>query len=225
VAGSIVTGEITSSAAEGSLLASAAGPIGAAVTAAIVIITSLLAAHEKRLQDAKTENQRAGVAVSSFYQTLQQIVAALNAGQLAPSDAISALQQLDQVTLASLRQFVGQPGTAWNSSTPGVCDKTCTVSCCLYNTWLHPDLFGAPGKQGLIPVIQQGGGSLNVAGIPTNKYGLPPLSTINLTINPPTATASVTGALDSLVGGTGTGGSGLLWIGLAAVAAVFLMNR
>jgi hypothetical protein len=215
VAGTIVTGEISSaaSAAGSAGWAAAAGPIGAAVAAGIAIIATLLAQHEQRLKDAKTENQRAATAVSSFYGTVQGIVNALNSGQIAPADAINALTQLDQTTYQLLRQFVGTPGTAWNSSSPGVCTKDCTVSCCLYNTWLHPDVYGASGKQGLIPVIQAGGGSLNIGGIPTNKYGLPAFPKQTITINPATAAAGAAASPFSPLGG-----GSMSWLVLAAIA-------
>jgi len=198
--------------------------ITAAVQAGLTIVTSLLAAHAKRLQDAKNENAAAAQAVPSFYSTVQQIVQALNSGQIAASDAISALEQLDEITYQSLRAYVGQPGTAWNSSTPGVCNSSCTVGCCLYTTYLHPDLFGASGKQGVIPVIEQGGGQVNIGNIPTNKYGFPSYGQITLTINPSAVAMTVdpvTGAVTSVSGGDG---SGLLWLGLAAVAAFFVMR-
>jgi hypothetical protein len=210
VAGSVATGIAASSATPA--IAAAAGPIGAAVAAAIAIIGSLLAAHEKRMQDAKTENARVGAAVPSFYGVVQQVVSSLNAGQIAPQDAISALQQLDQVTLQQFRQFVGTPGTAWNSSSPGVCDKSCTVACCIYNTWLHPDLYGASGKQGVIPVIQAGGGTLNIGGIPSNQYGLAPFAKQTITIAPPAA-GTLTSGVASLFG-SGGASSWLPWIAL-----------
>jgi hypothetical protein len=230
VASSVVTGAITSSADEGSLLASAAGPIGAAVGAGIAIITSLLAAHEQRLKDAKNENQAAAAAVPSFYSTIQQIVQGLNAGQIAASDAVNGLEQLDQITYQQLHAQVGPPGTAWQSSQPGVCNSSCTVGCCLYNTYLHPDLYGfPPNKQGVIPVIEAGGGQVNIGGIPTNSYGFPAQSQITLTITPEgvagTVGTPVAGAVSSIPSMIEGGGGGLLWLGLAAVAVYFLTKQ
>jgi hypothetical protein len=214
---------ISSAATQGSWLAAAAGPIGAAVGAAVAIVGMLLAAHEQRLKDATNENQAVGAAIPSFYNTVQGIVSAYNSGQIQTSDAITGLQQLLQVTQQQLMRFVGTPGTAWNSSQPGVCNQSCTVGCCVYNTWFVPDINGAPGKQGVIPVLEAGGGTLNIGGIPTNSYGLPTFAKITLTINPPssiTGGAGVGGDLSSLF----ASGSPWLWIALAG-AAVLLLPR
>jgi hypothetical protein len=219
------TGPIASSVAGGVAAASstpwiaaAAGPIGAAVGAAFAIVASLLAAHEQRLKDAKNENAAVGAAIPSFYSTVQQIVSSLNAGQIQPSDAITGLQQLLQVTQQQLMRFVGTPGTAWNSSQPGVCNSSCTVGCCVYNTWFNPDINGI-GKQGVIPVIEQGGGTLNVGGIPTNSYGLPTYPKVTLTINPPGSSTSAAGGLFSGIGGDG---SWLMWVAIAGAGVLIL---
>jgi hypothetical protein len=191
------------------------------VGAALAIIGGLLAAHAQRLKDAKNENQAVGAAIPSFYNAVQQIVQQYNSGALPAANAVSSLQQLLQVTEQQLQRFVGTPGTAWGSSSPGVCNKSCTVGCCVYNTWFAPDINGAPGKQGVIPVIEQGGGQLNIGGIPTNSYGLPTFAKITLTINPPGGAGGVSGAggdLTSLF----AGGSPLVWIAIAGAAILIL---
>lgn len=127
---------------------------------------SLLAAHEQRLKDATSENQGAGIITQSFYDTIIQIVNAYNQGRISQSQAIQTAQQLDQQTFAKLRSLVGPPGTSWSTSSPGVCNKSCTVGCCIYNTWLHRDIYGGwPNpKRGLILTLQTGG-TTAIAGI------------------------------------------------------------
>lgn len=224
VASQAVTSAISSSAiASGSSFwGAAAGPIGAAAAVAVTIIVSLIAAHKQRLKDAKDENTAAASAVSGFYQILQQIVQQYNAGQLSQSDAIAQLESLDQATYSGLRSHVGKPGTAWGTSSSGVCDKTCTVGCCLYNTYLHQDLYGG-GKKGVIPVMQSGGGQVNVAGILSNKYGFPAMPKIALTINAPQdVTSSAIASVESVLTG-GSGGS-ILPLLLLGGAAFFLLR-
>ncbi len=227
------------------------GPVGVAVAAGIAIIGALLAAHAKRLQDAKTENARAATAVSSFYQTMQQIVAAYNSGQVSLSDAISGLQQLDSQTYQLLHSFVGSPGTAWGTSAPGVCNKSCTVGCCLYNTWLHPDIVGVSGMAtGILQIMTPQGGQKGAphGGIPSNKYGFPAMPAQTITVLPasqipgggngPSVTSEVSSAasslesvVSSLFGGTSTpgtastdGGTNWLLIGGLALGALLLLR-
>jgi hypothetical protein len=219
--GSKVAAGAVTSAATSAGWGAAAGPIGAAVAVAIGVIVSLIAAHEQRLKDAKNENEAAANCVSSFYSIIQQIMSAYNSGQIAASDAISQLQNLDQATYSGLRSKVGTPGTAWNSSSPGVCNKSCTVGCCLYNTYLHPQLFGGPGGKvvGLIQLLQAGGGTWTGGGIPTNSYGFPSQASFTITVNPPSSSAGISSALTSL-----TGGGSLLPLVLLAVGAYLVMQ-
>jgi hypothetical protein len=179
----------SSLAKSGSSLASAIPFIGTAISS---IVGGLLAAHQARLQGATTENQQVAKAVPSFYQTAIAIVNAWNAGRISRADAINGWQQLDQATYTALRQFVGKPGTAWNSSASGVCDKTCTVGCCIYNTWLHPDIVGTSGRRGVAAILAGGpsspiwsGGKKGFGGIPTNKYNFPGYPSVTVTLRAP----------------------------------------
>jgi hypothetical protein len=191
-----ITGQIENSAFGGLDTLAQAVPIpgvGEAISAIGGIVQGLLAAHQMRLQDATTENSRVAAAVPSFYNTITAIINAYNSGQISKTTAIASLNQLDQMTYTSLRQFVGKPGTAWNANTPGICDKTCTVGCCIYNTYLRPDIQGWPignyvgatagGPKGLIPMLQHGaGGTKGLAGIPTNTYNFPGYPGFSLTL-------------------------------------------
>lgn len=159
-------------------------PVAGQIVAATVgaVLGPLLAAHKQRMADATKENQAVAAATPSFYQTMAAIVNAYNAGRATKQQAIAALLQLDQDTYTKLRSFVGSPGTAWGASGPGICDKTCTVGCCIYNTWFHVNIVGGPGGKvrGVAQVLNAGpgsaiwnGGRVTVAGIPVNKYGFP----------------------------------------------------
>jgi hypothetical protein len=230
--GGKVAGSAVTSAATSAGWGAAAGPIGAAVAVAIGVIAGLIAAHEQRVHDATNENSAAETCVSSFYNVIRQIVSALNAGQLAPSDAITQLQALDQATYTALRSHVGTPGTAWGDTNfaTGICNSSCTVGCCLYNTYLRPNIYGSPDGvvTGLITVIQNGGGTWTGGGILANKYGLPATPNFSLTVNPPapaSVSGEVSGALTSVEQAIGGGSAGgvlpLLLLGVAA----FLLLR
>lgn len=138
-------------------LGAAAGPIGAAVAVAAAIAAALLAAHEKRLQDAKTENQAVDQWVPVFDSFIQQVVQAYNSGQISASQAAQICQQFDQTIYNKFRSFVGQPGTAWSDQIgmAGKCNKQCTVGCCLYFGDLGPPLNNIS----------------YVLGFPTGKWG------------------------------------------------------
>lgn len=186
----LATQDITKSLANaGSSFAQAIPFVGAAVGA---IVSSLLAAHAARLQGATTENEQVARAVPSFYSTLVSIVNHWNAGAISRADAVNGLRHLDAATYAALRQFVGKPGTAWNSTQSGVCDKTCTVGCCIYNTWLHPDIYGAGAKRGVAQLLTVGsqsqiwnGGRKQCAGIPTNTYKFPGYPAFSIVLRAP----------------------------------------
>jgi len=156
--------------------------VGQAISSvASAILGPLLAAHRQRMKDATTENQRVSNAVPSFYDKVIKIVNYYNAGRITKAEATQALLQLDNDTYTSLREFVGSPGTAWNSNLPGVCDKSCTVGCCIYNTWLHPDIVSVPGRKGVIPLMSTGGSKV-LGGIPTNKYAFVAYPAVPITV-------------------------------------------
>ncbi|HEV2471876.1 MAG TPA: hypothetical protein VGS41_04380 [Chthonomonadales bacterium] len=226
--GSKVVGSAVTSAASAAGAGAWAGPIGAAAAVAIGVIVGLIAAHEQRIKNAKNENAAASATLQSFYSIIQQTVTAYNAGTISQSDAISAMQQLDQATYTALRSQVGPAGTAWNSSTPGTCDKSCTVGCCLYNTWLHPDIYGGvPGGKtlGVIPALQNGG-TTSLGGIgPGGKYGLVGVPAFTVTVNPPSATSSISGAVSSVESALTGGSSSMMPLLLLGGVAAFLFLR
>lgn len=138
-------------------LGAAAGPVGAAIAVAAAIAAALLAAHEKRLQDAKTENQAVDQWVPVFDSFISQVVQAYNSGRISAAQAAQICQQFDNTIYNKFRSFVGQPGTAWNDQVgmAGKCNKQCTVGCCLYFGDLGPPLNNIS----------------YVLGFPTGKWG------------------------------------------------------
>jgi len=162
----------------GNSLASAVPIVGAVISAVGGI---LIAQHTARLKGATNENQAADQTIPAFDADLAEIANAYNSGTLngkpfTPVMAIAALQKVDVQIKTYLKSKVGAPGTAWKDG--GICDKSCTVGCCLYWNDLRPAIFGAPvfanGTMGFIPVIKRGGGTVYVPKIypPSNKaYG------------------------------------------------------
>ena len=138
-----------------STMATLAIAAGAAIITGIV--TSLLQAHAARLRGATNENQAADHYVPVVDSFISSIVNAYNSRQATAAQCASGLQQFDQQLYQSMRGLVGAPGTAWNDTNgmAGKCDKTCTVSCCLYFSDLGPALNNIS----------------YVLGFPTGKWG------------------------------------------------------
>jgi hypothetical protein len=133
-------GAITGAAAQGALQAAGQIPVvGAAIQA---IGAQLLAQHQARLKGATNENNAALTIVPAFDDFVSRLVAAYKSGQLSASQTAGYLQSFDQSMYQQLRSLVGPPGTAWSDANgmAGKCDKTCTVSCCLYYSDLGPPL-------------------------------------------------------------------------------------
>lgn len=138
-------------------IGSAAPVVGAAIAAVAAVAAALLAAHEKRLTDAKNENAAVDQWIPVFDSFVTSVANAYNSKQINAQYAAQICQQFDQTLYQRFRSFVGQPGTAWNDTTgmAGKCDKTCTVGCCVY--------FGDLG-----PVLNN---ISYVLGYPTGKWG------------------------------------------------------
>lgn len=166
------------------------------------LVQGLLAAHRVRLKDATDENHAASLAIPAFDSSIVGIADAFDNGQISASDALQALQGIDQQTMGYLQQQVGKPGTAWSTSSSGVCDKTCTVGCCVYNTFLHPVTVR------MAQLLQSGSGTLHVPSIPTNKYGFPARPGYDVPISKPAQLAGggvpsfITGLVNSVTGQT-----------------------
>lgn len=131
--------------------------VGAAIAVTAAIAAALLAAHQKRLTDAKNENAAVDQWIPVFDSFVTSVVNAYNSQQISAAQAAQICQQFDQTLYSRFKSFVGQPGTAWNdqSGMAGKCDKTCTVGCCVY--------YGDLG-----PVLNN---MSYVLGYPTGKWG------------------------------------------------------
>lgn len=181
------------------------------------IVGKLLAQHTLRLHDAQTENSEVAQLIPALVQDAQEIVAALNAGQIDANSAIQSLAGLDTYIKGRLQSYVGKPGTAWSGSPSGCpdgssgmngshsCNKQCTVGCCIYYNFFEPFL------DCLIRRIAKGGvQAAALAPINGNKYGFPSFPGVVLHINPP-ANGGILSSGEGLVSGLeaifGGGGS------------------
>ena len=231
------TSTAVSSLAAGTALGSWAGPIGAGVGALVGIIAGLWAAHNARVKGATTENQILNSAVAAFDSSLKAIFAAANSGQISPTDATSACNQLYQTYWQNIAQYQTLPGTADASHhgancgtyTSGVttpctpsggpaCNKSCTAGCCV---GCH-DLM--PAVQDAIAVFQNPkGGFINVCRVYGDKYGLQDRAQYTLTYAPPPAGASIAaagGSIASALGGGSTVFGIPVWLLALGVAGV-----
>jgi hypothetical protein len=116
--------------------------IGTAIAAIAAVAAALLAAHEKRLTDAKNENAAVDQWIPVFDSFVVSVVNAYNNKTIDAYHAAMICQQFDQTLYDRFRSFVGQPGTSWSDSEgmAGKCDKNCTVGCCVYYGDLGPVL-------------------------------------------------------------------------------------
>jgi len=134
------------------------GPVVAAVESII------LGQHTQRLNDAIAENQLIPQVVEAFDADLQQIEQAYNDGEATAAQCIAALQAMDLTLYSTLRNNAqAKPGIAWNTDAQNTayqttqqlgapntinpaygapCDKSCTVSCCVYFNDLRPGIYG-----------------------------------------------------------------------------------
>ena len=143
---------------------------------------SLLQAHKVRAADATNENAAGNNAVSAYDKTIQQIVNAVNSGQVDVNTAIQYMEQFDQYIEQYLQKQVGKPGTAWNGS--GVCNKQCTVGCCIYTNDLNPSTKNVIAA---LTQVQQAGGSATatIQKVYPSKYGLSGRDAYTVTFSPP----------------------------------------
>lgn len=121
-----------------------------------------LGAHVARLNDAIAENQLIPQVVEAFDADLTEICQYYNEGEASAAQCYAALIAMDKTIYATMRNNAqAKPGIAWNTnpaysaSTAALvgstainpaygapCDKTCTVSCCVYYNDLRPAIFG-----------------------------------------------------------------------------------
>jgi hypothetical protein len=228
IAATATTGIISSLAEEGSTLATFAGPIGAGVGAVMGIISGLLAGHELRAKQAKNENSAVNIGVSGFDQDIKQIQQALQSGQIAASDVLTALPYVMQgfwtVTVPQIQP--GRNGCNSGASCPPEvtgkqpCVGNIGAACCVGCYQLQPGITGPNGAIAAAQGLSQSVHGPYIAEIPQvfgSSYGTTTRGAYTLDFTPPaTATSSLTSAL------TGSSSS-MLPLLLAAAALVFLL--
>lgn len=213
-------------------LSTAAIPfVGAAIAAGAAIFAGLWAAHERRLQEAKNENQAVNAALSGVDQAVKTINQAFNSGQATAAQCIQALQQVEQNYWAEVAGVI-QPGrNACQASPSGgancdavnaktACSGGSGAACCvgcsdLFSTGPQPasvDQFGTVyyGIAGAVIVLQQGGGTSVMPSVAASKYGVTSRSGYSLTWKAPAVSSAnsgasnVSAAVDQLTGGLTT---------------------
>jgi hypothetical protein len=232
IAAAATTAAITggSAAAAGTTAGAVAGPIGMAVGAVVGIIAGLLAGHELRAKQARNENSAVNIGVSGFDSDLKQIWQAFKSGQIDASGVLQAIPTVMQGywTVVAPQLQPGRNGCTNGTScpieTPGKqpCVGSIGAGCCIACYQLSPALSAVElAVQGQSPSAK----GPYVAEIPQvygSSYGASSRAGYTLDFSPPaTASSSVSSALSSLTGGSG---SGLLPLLLIA-GAVWMVSR
>ena len=210
--------------------------IGAGVAILVSVLAGLWAAHEKRVADAKAENQAINSAVQTFDAGMKAIFAAANSSdpsQNVPGPvAAQQVQQLFQQFFAQMSRYLGVPGTADASGggtncgssqlnpagpcmgTPGghQCDKSCTATCCVGCQDLYPTML-----QAVAVLNNPAGGTVQACTVYGSKYGANQRSGYTLTYTPPNISAA--SGIKSALGIGGSGSPNWVLLGAAALAA------
>jgi hypothetical protein len=148
-----------------------------------------------------------------FIETVNQIMAALNAGQATPAAAISALQQTQTAYYSQVSSIIkkggscasncviGPPTPGRNVTTSPFCcnsSGTCNAACCIGCSIIEPTVTA------LTAIIQAGGGSYTINSTQTNGAiaGTPQ---VTVTYNGAAGAGGIAGAAQSLLGGTVAG--------------------
>jgi hypothetical protein len=178
----------------------------------ITLGLGLLAAHDKRMKQAKDENQALGIAVESFQSDIKQVFDMANRGGITASDAQNALAAMHDSFWSYMKQFQMAstpcpPGIddvqngcwyTYRQTKNGNCGKTCTAGCCVGCNVIVPVI------QRAITVFRNGGGSVHVCEIPGNKYGFVDQPGYDLTYTSPPIADTVEEAISNLLGGGST---------------------
>jgi hypothetical protein len=181
--------------------------VGGALAA---VTNAFLSGHIAREKAAVSENQAVNSLIPAFDTDLKSVFAAMNAGDLTPSEGISAVttiwnnywtaikpvQQGSNKTITPLSTLEtgnvagvngGSFGIMCNSqAAPGgiPCDKTCTAGCCVGNDVLTPSI-----QQAIACFQSPSGGSIHVCEVYGNStYGTTTRAAYNLTYTPPNPT-------------------------------------
>jgi hypothetical protein len=234
-AGAITTAAIASSAATGSAWGAWAGPIGAGVGVAIGLIAGLLAAHAMRVKQAKDENSAVNLGLSGFDSDLRTIQSDYSAGKVDAATAEQAVQVAYQNYWSLVTPHI-QParnGCSGGSSCPPdtsaqgkqPCKGNIGAACCVGCYQIYPTVYGPGGVLAAFAGQSTSSGGPYVADIHPvygSKYGAKARAAFTLNFqSPAAASSSITSALESITGGSGSG-SILPWLIAAGVGlAVF----
>jgi hypothetical protein len=168
--------------------------VGQAVAAVAAITAALLAAHNKRIQAARSENTAMNNGVAGYDAGMKQINAAYNARTIAASDAISLVQMVIAQYWAEVTPVIqsGRNGCKGGTACPpwpakgngcsGDIGAACCVGCYDLAGGPIPIVFTAAqggdgvtpmyyGTQGTIIVLSQGGGKVLYQEVVGSKYG------------------------------------------------------
>jgi hypothetical protein len=185
-------------------LGGASGIISLAETG-FSFVMGMLAAHDKRVKLARTENAAVAQCIAALDHDLATIFDALNKGDMTESVAIAACADIEKwywqyITPYTQNQNVTEamcnsigtgnpvPGTVntWGApdGNPVGCGstlggKTCTSACCIGCAVIVPSLRNAA------IAAQKHGGTILVGGVGANKYGLAARPAYKLTYKKP----------------------------------------
>lgn len=226
---------------------SVAIPVAGAVVGAL--IASLFAAHEKRVADAKQENQVLTSLIPTVIQAISSVFSAANAGQCSAQDAIGYLAQIEQNYWQAVQQVEGSPGQAggpqkcvpwpWPATkNPVTCDRSCTASCCIGCNVVEQWIGHATSIfKGTANAAEMARGWGKVIG---NSYGLQNFTPPNWAYTPPPASViaanvltnnPVSSAVSNVLGGpssvanTDIFGIPLWMLGVGGILALLLFRR
>lgn len=187
-------------------IGAAAGPIGAAVGAAIGLVAGLFTGHHAAA--VATEGNTLNSAQPAFYQTLAQIVAAYNSGQLTAASASAAVDQ----AVATFYSNVGgimKKGGPCKALTPGGGKANIPGGDCNAACYLGCDNIEPCGNL-IKTALASGGGSVSCPATTSNgAIGATPAVYYEVG----GAAGSVTGAISSLP----------MWVWFAGGGVLLLM--
>lgn len=164
------------------------------------LIGGLLSGHFAREKGAKNENAALAQVLPAIITDFKSVFDAANAGKISATDAISAIQTIQQNYWQAMQPYESGPGQGGGPGKCGTghpvthdeqsqgynthCGTGCTAGCCVgcnfVNVWAGQ----------AIGIFSQGGGTLSVKAIGTNKYGFPGTPAWSATYTPPPAGAA-----------------------------------
>lgn len=176
--------------------------VGPAVSAVIGPIVSLFtASHAQAVaQEGQTMNQ----ATPNFLNTVQQIMSALNAGQISPTAAISALQSAQSAYYSAVASIIHKGGACTPAphglALTGCCNSssTCNAACCVGCCVIEPAVLN------ITEIIQAGGGSWTIPST-QNNGAIAGTPSVTVSYNGSQGTGGISAMAQSALGGTTLG--------------------